>query len=961
MHMLLNDNNEDDLLCVQEPWFNPVGTARCDNMIQGKDVLGGAANPKWRLTYPSFTNGQRAKVMMYIRLHDRFSKFKPNYCQLIVRNDLATHPCLLILDIWIGTYYWRVINFYNDTDDPSALNTLLGLDLDASVPTLIMGDFNLHSLSWSPGGWQTSRNLGRLEEWMATHTFDLLSKPCIPTRMGEGGAHNSTIDLVWHNMAAQIQGTFVGAEINFGNSVGSDHTLIRTIASTPVPIHRAKVDRTECFDTDINAEAWEEWDRLLRFHLPPLTPLLKPGHIDEAVDAIYAVFNEACKAVMKMVGLAPGFNLRWWNEECRLAAWAMRDGFWTDEAQRAVNKHLKKVVREAKRQWADEYITTANVWEVAAWRHGRRSSHIPALCNHNNALVYEHEELASLLSERFFTEEAEPIPPHFPDDPEPHPARPFELFTEAELDVLLRQMANKSAPGTSGIGWYLLKKGWGAVKDHLISIYNACFILGHHPAQWREAKVVVIPKPDKPDYSLPKAHCPISLLETMSKLLEKAVVKRMQHDIVKHELIQANQFGGRAHSSCLDAGLALLHNVQEAHRQGLKCGILLFDVRGFFDNVNHGRMTAILENLGYAPELVRWSEVFLRDRKVCLSFNNVIAEERGQPIGVPQGSPLSLVYSITYTSSLLAMMKGWNNSSLGMYVDNGILFACTEDWGDVSRVLTARYTVCEEWLRHSGLAIEPDKTELLFFQKPYECNAIPAPTRLILPDPAAHSYYVVLPVENLRYLGFFINRRLKWELHIQIMCNRARASIKALQVLGNSIRGLSMANWRLVLNAVCLPVLAYGSQLWYLTGAAKGLINMVQRIQNDMVKQVTRAFCTAPWGVLLHITRMILMKHYIEKLMYTSALRLYRLPRASQLLCHLGPDWYVPGQGDLPLPVPRSHVLPGKRNQRPTALEALAHKVPSGGPRVDVVAIAPWEVPNWVEHVSYMGVETPYV
>jgi hypothetical protein len=307
------------------------------------------------------------------------------------------------------------------------------------------------------------------------------------------------------------------------------------------------------------------------------------------------------------------------------------------------------------------------------------------------------------------------------------------------------------------------------------------------------------------------------------------------------------------------------------------------------------------------------------------------------------------------------MMKGWNNSSLGMYVDNGILFACTEEWGDVARVLTARYMVCEEWLQRSGLAIEPDKMELLFFQKPYECNAILAPMRLILPDPAAHSYYVVLLVENLHYLGFFINRRLKWEHHIRIMCNRARVSIKVLQVLGNSIQGLSMANWRLVLNAVCLPVLAYGSQLWYLTGAAKGLINMVQRVQNDMVKQVTGVFCTAPRGALLHITRMIPMKHYIEKLMYTSALRLYRLPRASQLLRCLGPDWYVPSQGDLPLPVPRSRVLPGKRNQCPTALEALTYKVPSKGPRVDVVAIAPWEVPNWVEHVSYMGVETPYV
>jgi hypothetical protein len=115
-----------------------------------------------------------------------------------------------------------------------------------------------------------------------------------------------------------------------------------------------------------------------------------------------------------------------------------------------------------------------------------------------------------------------------------------------------------------------------------------------------------------------------------------------------------------------------------------------------------------------------------------------------------------------------------------------------------------------------------------------------------------------------------------------------------------------------------------------------------------MVKQVTGAFRMAPQGALLHFMHMIPMKHFIEKLTYTSALRLYRLPQASQLLRRLGPDWYVLGQGDLPLLVPRSRVLPGKRNQCPTALEALALKVPSKGPRVDVVAIAPWEVPNWV-------------
>src|ERR1700744_2047884 len=181
-----------------------------------------------------------------------------------------------------------------------------------------------------------------------------------------------------------------------------------------------------------------------------------------------------------------------------------------------------------------------------------------------------------------------------------------------------------------------------------------------------------------------------------------------------------------------------------------------------------------------------------------------------------------------------------------MYVAAGILFACAAEGTEVASLLRARYSVCEEWLRRSGLAIEPDKTEVLFFQKPYERNPLPAPLQLILPDREHSTYYSVRPSENLRYLGFFINHRLKWELHVQIMCNRTRASLKALQVLGNSIQGLSMANWRLVLNAVCLPVLSYGCQLWAIAGNYKTLIKKAQMVFNEGVKVIAGAFRTAP-------------------------------------------------------------------------------------------------------------------
>jgi hypothetical protein len=266
-----------------------------------------------------------------------------------------------------------------------------------------------------------------------------------------------------------------------------------------------------------------------------------------------------------------------------------------------------------------------------------------------------------------------------------------------------------------------------------------------------------------------------------------------------------------------------------------------------------------------------------------------------------------------------------------------------------------------DWLRRAGLAIEPDKTELMFFQRPRERHPVPRPTRLLLPDPEANTYYVVKPVETLRYLGFFFHWRLNWEYHVRTMANRARASLKAMTVLGNSIRGLSMANWRLVFNAVCLPVMTYGSLLWFKKANTKKLVNYLQRVQNEGVKVITGAFRTAPREALLQITRMIPMRFFLEKLSHTSALRLYRLPRSSQLLRRLGPRWYAPRPGDLPLPVPTpaNRPQPNSIARQPTSLEELAARVPSDGPRIDVTAIPPWEVPIWTDRVSYMGVINP--
>lgn len=130
MHALLNTNELDDILLIQEPWFSPIGVSCKDFLRNGKDVLGGASNSSWHLIYPYFTTDMHAKVMTYAHFHDRDKIFKSNHLQASARRDLCSHPCILITDISSRSFTWCMINFYNDVADPSALSTLLNLDID---------------------------------------------------------------------------------------------------------------------------------------------------------------------------------------------------------------------------------------------------------------------------------------------------------------------------------------------------------------------------------------------------------------------------------------------------------------------------------------------------------------------------------------------------------------------------------------------------------------------------------------------------------------------------------------------------------------------------------------------------------------------------------------------------------------------------------------------------------------
>jgi hypothetical protein len=94
--------------------------------------------------------------------------------------------------------------------------------------------------------------------------------------------------------------------------------------------------------------------------------------------------------------------------------------------------------------------------------------------------------------------------------------------------------------------------------------YHATFNLKYYPPEWKYSTTAVLHKADKPDYSLPKAYRPITLLNTIANILSSIVAEDLVHLSKTHKLLPANHFGGRPRRSTTNS---LMLHIREMEKR----------------------------------------------------------------------------------------------------------------------------------------------------------------------------------------------------------------------------------------------------------------------------------------------------------------------------------------------------------------------------------------------------------
>jgi hypothetical protein len=194
------------------------------------------------------------------------------------------------------------------------------------------------------------------------------------------------------------------------------------------------------------------------------------------------------------------------------------------------------------------------------------------------------------------------------------------------------------------------------------------------------------------------------------------------------------------------------------------------------------------------------------------------------------------------------------DSTFSMYVDDGNILVWGPTYHSLGLKLRECYTECHEWCLKAGLTIEPEKTKVLFFSHPQPNPTLQGtcPSMIYLPDWGSNTYYVVAAMDHICYLGLHFDHKLSWDKHVSVIMTRTKGTLKAVQLLGNSVCGLNHGNWHLAYNAICIPTLTYGAPIWFRD--QKKHIKSLQTVQNMAVQVIAGAFHSTPMEPLHQLT-----------------------------------------------------------------------------------------------------------
>ena len=186
--------------------------------------------------------------------------------------------------------------------------------------------------------------------------------------------------------------------------------------------------------------------------------------------------------------------------------------------------------------------------------------------------------------------------------------------TVMEVDTLIKQLPNKTSHGYESISNVMLKALRTSIAFPLCHIFNSSLAEGIFPEWMKRAEVIPLYKGKDMDIMI---NCrPISLLITLSKLLEKIMYLRLYSYLEKNQLLYSSQYGFCSKRSCEQAITELVGYVLQSKNHNEHSASIFLDLSKAFDTLEHSILLQKLEGCGVCGVVLNWFESYLKNRSL---------------------------------------------------------------------------------------------------------------------------------------------------------------------------------------------------------------------------------------------------------------------------------------------------------------------------------------------------------
>ena len=168
--------------------------------------------------------------------------------------------------------------------------------------------------------------------------------------------------------------------------------------------------------------------------------------------------------------------------------------------------------------------------------------------------------------------------------------------TPQEIRKLISNLKNKQSSGHDGITNILLKKIMDSIAKPLSYIFNKSLSQGIFPDIMKIAEVVPLHKSGNPH--IIDNYRPISLLMTISKILEKLIYSHVYTFLDNSGQIYDSQYGFRSKHSCEHGISELVGNILKGKEKGDHTISVFLDLSKAFDTLEYSTLFKKMEIYG---------------------------------------------------------------------------------------------------------------------------------------------------------------------------------------------------------------------------------------------------------------------------------------------------------------------------------------------------------------------------